>query len=63
MIFSVGFWKSPVAGAHRHALPPPSPATKDDFKLNQGFDFLYEQPDEGYKELFLQIWRRSALIE
>lgn len=37
--------------------------TKDDFKLKQGFDLLHEQPDEVYKELFLQIWRRSAPIE
>lgn len=37
--------------------------SKDDFKLKQGFDLLHEQPDEIYKELFLQIWRRSARIE
>lgn len=33
--------------------------TKDDFQLKRGFDLLYEQPDEVYKELFFQIWRRS----
>lgn len=33
--------------------------TKDDFKLKQGYDLIHEQPDEIYKELFLQIWRRT----
>lgn len=34
--------------------------TKDDFRLKQGFDLLHEETDEIHRDLFLQIWRRSA---
>jgi hypothetical protein len=34
---------------------------KDDFRIRQGFELICDQPDDIYKELFLQIWRRQAL--
>ena len=33
---------------------------KDDFRIRQGFELISDQPDDIYKELFLQIWRRQS---